>query len=175
MAVDLVEARPRDRAWPSSVTRSLWVEALLLAGVAVAWVAIPHHTPVLITALILAAALAMGLQSAAVRDLEVAGISTTYITGTMTSLAADLVAQLRRGKRGDTAVAHRQAPVLLGGVWLVYIVGAQFVAVAFQPLLYYFVALSVSLSEYLRRVTQPAPEARSRPAGRLRRPAPAAG
>jgi probable O-glycosylation ligase (exosortase A-associated) len=58
---------------------------------------------------------------------------------------------------------------------LVYIVGAQFVAVAFQPLLYYFVALSVSLSEYLRRVTRPAAEPRARSAGRLRRPAAATG
>lgn len=119
-----VESQPREHPWPATVTRSLWIESALLAAVAAVWAAVPDHTPALVMALILVSALAMGMQSAAARDLKVAGVSTTYLTGTMTSFAADVVTHLRGARAADKSIADRQAPALLGGVWLVYIVGA---------------------------------------------------
>ncbi len=46
---------------------------------------------VVVYPLIVLSALAMGVQSAAVRRLAVADVSTTYITGTLTGLTARMV------------------------------------------------------------------------------------
>ena len=45
------------------------------------------------------AGLAMGLQSAAVRQLRVGGVATTYVTGTLTGLLADLALGAPRAAR----------------------------------------------------------------------------
>lgn len=58
--------------------------------------------------LIAVLAVGMGLQSGAVRSLPVSGVSTTYITGTLTGLLAELA---NRRKKPDTA---RRVGVLVG-------------------------------------------------------------
>jgi Protein of unknown function (DUF1275) len=58
--------------------------------------------------LIVLSALAMGIQAAAVRRLGVPGIVTTYITGTLTSLMADLVGWLRSLLRPSTVRASAE-------------------------------------------------------------------
>jgi uncharacterized membrane protein YoaK (UPF0700 family) len=62
---------------------------------------------------------AVGLQAGAVRALNVTGVSTAYITGTLATIAADLVGDAR-GHRRDTLKAN----ALLTSIWLFYVAGA---------------------------------------------------
>jgi uncharacterized membrane protein YoaK (UPF0700 family) len=116
-------------AWPPTVTVALGLEWLLLIVFAVSWqfassiVAPPDAE----ATLVMLSALAMGMQSAAARRLEVSGIATTYITGTLTSFAARLIGWL------GFAIARLNSPLptrpargagLLAAVWLVYLGGA---------------------------------------------------
>jgi len=82
--------------------------------------------------------LAMGIQAAAVRHVRVPGVATTYITGTLTSLMADLVGWLRsmsasssRATPADAGTVDASPRVnweervgLLSAVFLVYGLGA---------------------------------------------------
>ena len=65
----------------------------------------------------------MGVQSAAVVRLEITGIATTYITGTITNLVARLMGRARRKNK-----PFRDSGLLVG-VWIVYIGGAVSAAV----------------------------------------------
>src|SRR4029077_18316558 len=79
--------------WSRRITLALVVEFALLAGFAVEWWIVrasPEGSE--LDVLIAASAVAMGVQSAAVRRCAVAGVSTTYITGTLTGLIAELAA-----------------------------------------------------------------------------------
>ena len=82
----------------------------------------------------------MGMQSAAVNRLEVSGVTTTYITGTLTHLASGLVD--RSSRRRGRVPEH---PGLLAAVWAVYLGGAALGALALvaQPTL--ALALPVAL------------------------------
>lgn len=83
----IVERKPRDSEWPISVTWALAAEALLLLIFVLLWdFCGGERSGVLKYTLILISALAMGIQSAAVGYLGVPGITTTYITGTLTAL-----------------------------------------------------------------------------------------
>lgn len=81
----------RSHAWPSRVTAALAVELAPLAALAVGWV-LTGGKPVRpwLELLIASSAMAMGVQSAAVQRLAVPSISTTYVTGTVTSLFTEL-------------------------------------------------------------------------------------
>ena len=81
--------------WPLSVTVTLAAEFCVLAGFSAGW-ELTGGSPGSTAQLLLIAALgvAMGIQSAAVRELG--GMSTTYLTGTLTALISDLVASDRR-------------------------------------------------------------------------------
>jgi uncharacterized membrane protein YoaK (UPF0700 family) len=83
--------------WPSKVTVVLGVEALLLTVFWVAWLfAGPEPSNAVLEVLTALSAAAMGVQSAAGRRLAVAGVSTTYVTGTLVTLMAELAALARR-------------------------------------------------------------------------------
>jgi uncharacterized membrane protein YoaK (UPF0700 family) len=109
--------------------------ACLLLGLAV-WVPLRHPHPGSVipvpTALPLIALLsaAMGAQSAAVRRVGEQRISTTYVTGTLTSLAVDTVSEIlaRRERRSrlaaDAPLPTGRALPLLTGVWAAYVAGA---------------------------------------------------
>jgi uncharacterized membrane protein YoaK (UPF0700 family) len=132
--------------WPPTITAALALEGGFLLAFAIGWQAAHGASPPPVArfALIVLAALAMGVQSAAARRLDVLGIATTYITGTLTSLVTRLVG--RRRDAGTTAPPpHGEAteslvllaqPVrgagLLAAVWLVYIGGAVAAAVAMR-------------------------------------------
>ncbi len=123
-----------DRDWPPSVTVALTVEAAILAAVSLTW----HcwgtgRSDGVLHALIVLGAVAMGVQSAAVRCLGVPGIATTYITGTLTSLVVDVVARVRHTTRGAADdEEEEEAPArrwehrigLLAAVFGVYALGA---------------------------------------------------
>ena len=89
--------------WRSAVTGALACEAILLGVFAAVWhVAGPARGTGTTGLLILVSGLAMGIQSAAIRDLGIPGVATTYITCTLTSLSAELVGWTRSkdGTRG---------------------------------------------------------------------------
>lgn len=113
----------------------LAVEAALLAAALAAWAGLLGRPQGLVPepgafALIAALCAAMGIQSAAVRRVGEQRLSTTYVTGTLTSLGVDFVADLmtrwRRGRDTEAAPPFpaKGAVALLGGVWGSYLGGA---------------------------------------------------
>jgi uncharacterized membrane protein YoaK (UPF0700 family) len=88
------ESKPTD--WPPPVTAALALETVILVIFSATYnlSATPRAASVTYF-LILLFALAMGIQSAAVRRLRAPGIATTYITGTITSLMVDLMGWVR--------------------------------------------------------------------------------
>jgi uncharacterized membrane protein YoaK (UPF0700 family) len=81
--------------WPPSVTLTLLAEFAVLAVFSVGWESAgPHPDGTAQLLLIAGLAGAMGIQSAAVRQLG--GMSTTYLTGTLTAVVTDLVTRDRR-------------------------------------------------------------------------------
>ena len=79
--------------WPRVISRTLLIEALLLLFAELGWIAAHTHLAPTIPLLLLLAtvAFAIGLQSAAMLQLKIPGIVTTYISGTWTSLMSGLV------------------------------------------------------------------------------------
>jgi uncharacterized membrane protein YoaK (UPF0700 family) len=123
-----------DEAWPHVVSEALAMEAVVLAVFA----AILTWTPLdasVVHLLIGLSAVAMGIQSSAVRRLGVPGIATTYITGTLTSLVVGIVERLRA--HGPLRLV--KAPLflwetrtgVLAGVFIVYVIGAVIGSVLF--------------------------------------------
>lgn len=85
-----------ERANRSGARTLLVGESLLLCGVLVGWLTVDGSPPApLRTVLLGAAALAMGCQSATIRAAAPAGISTTYMTGLLTTLLTDVLAHRR--------------------------------------------------------------------------------
>jgi len=81
-----------DAPWPRMVSLTLLIEALLLLGAEVAWFRMhptgaPNPTHTFLHGWV---AFAMGLQSAAMLQLKIPGIVTTYITGTWTTFFSGL-------------------------------------------------------------------------------------
>ena len=91
----IVEKGPQQTDWPAAVTRAVAVEGIILGLFTLAW-HLGARSGAALYALIILSALAMGIQSAAIRHLKVPGIATTYITGTLTSLVAEFTTWLYR-------------------------------------------------------------------------------
>ena len=123
--------------WPVSVTRAVLAEAIILGVFTVTW-HLGIHSGVVLYALIALLAVAMGIQSAAIRYLKVPGIATTYITGTLTAMVAEFVTWLYRLQVSPLAVdptgqsatldipstRHYQGARLQAVVLLVYVFAA---------------------------------------------------
>ncbi len=102
--------------WPGKASRALLVEAALLATLVAVWSALG---PGAHFGLIGLAAAAMGSQSAAVRASHVGGVSTTYVTGTLTTAVARIAWRLR-----GTPQRSSESPALPGEAWILYLLGA---------------------------------------------------
>ena len=94
VAIAASVGRPRghEEVWPARITLALALEAVLLTAFAAAWWAFernPFTERVLV--LLALAGVAMGMQSATARQLAVRGVSTTFVTGTLTTLVSDVV------------------------------------------------------------------------------------
>jgi uncharacterized membrane protein YoaK (UPF0700 family) len=90
--------------WDLRVTWAILCEAVMLGAFTVVWHIAPDGADrgaLALYLLIAFSALAMGIQSAAVRRLNLPGVATTYVTGTMTSLLAGIAGRLR----GSTTTA----------------------------------------------------------------------
>ncbi len=125
----IVERDRMETVWPPAVTLALTIECGILVAFAAGW----HLTnvasaAVTTTALIVLSSLAMGVQSAAIRRRGVSGIATTYITGTLTYL----MAQLMRPRSKDRVAAPSPRPVLLSAVCILYCGGAAAAAVSLR-------------------------------------------
>jgi uncharacterized membrane protein YoaK (UPF0700 family) len=93
-------AAEQDPIWPRPVNRALAVELAILAAAAVGWfVTVGEPGAVVQLVLLLALAAALGVQSSTVQRFGVSGLSTTYLTGTLTSAVIHLV--WRRTPRGS--------------------------------------------------------------------------
>ncbi len=110
---------PNEEGWPRGVTIALIVECVLLAALA-------NDRSAILEVRVVLAAVAMGIQSAAARRLDVLGVATTFITGTLTSLVS-LIA-----RHGVLASASGHGKRLLFTVWVVYVVGAMAAGAATQ-------------------------------------------
>ncbi len=114
--------------WPSGVTAAFAVEFLVLLLFATGG-SFAGHTPSDFTLypLIALAAIAMGIQSTAVRVLGVSGVATTYITGTWTSLISGLTKRLTSAASGTEprrSSLSSGGTVIQAAVVLVYILAA---------------------------------------------------
>jgi uncharacterized membrane protein YoaK (UPF0700 family) len=95
VAVSRLTGKPGLQAsgWPTTVFAVLVAEGITLAGVTVGWEIVGGHPSGAVqVALLTGAAAAMGSQSAAVRALGIPEISSTYMTGMLTGILADLAA-----------------------------------------------------------------------------------
>jgi uncharacterized membrane protein YoaK (UPF0700 family) len=129
--------RRPDGVWPPSVTVALMVEWGLLVAWMVGWHLMGDPASKLAERglLIGLSALAMGTQSAVGRRLDISGIATTYITGTLTNFIARLVDRACGVPMSQTIPARVMAPMtpsagLLAATWLIYIGGAAVAATA---------------------------------------------
>ena len=138
-----------DASWPVGLTFALLIEALILAAIAVSWQWLGVKVEgVALVVLITATALAMGMQSAAVSRLNVSGVSTTYVTGTLVSVSTQLSMMIRQrwcarrradevqstaqsasdsasaSATGRLTEATRRSHALQLNVWLAYGIGA---------------------------------------------------
>jgi uncharacterized membrane protein YoaK (UPF0700 family) len=125
----IVQRQAGDSPWPVAVTQALALEAALLGAFALLWhFTGPERGESLLYVLIGLTAVAMGLQSAAVQRLGVPGVMTTYITGTLTSLMADVGKRLRarapRTKAATTPSIPGRRVGVLAAVFVVYGCGA---------------------------------------------------
>jgi uncharacterized membrane protein YoaK (UPF0700 family) len=95
--------------WPRRITTTLAVVATLQAGVLAGWLATSAHPSGAVEGgLISLSALAMGAQGSAIRTMNVSGVSTTYLTGTLVGLVTQVA--VWSGSRGEAA---RRAGVLV--------------------------------------------------------------
>jgi uncharacterized membrane protein YoaK (UPF0700 family) len=119
----------RGQVWPRAISWVLGIESALMIGAAVAWGCFGSGDAVLRYALVAVAAVALGLQSAAMQSLQLPGIVTTYITGTWTTLVAGVARVVTGGKRVD--VPHAQLK-MQGAVLVAYCASAAVSGVLFR-------------------------------------------
>jgi uncharacterized membrane protein YoaK (UPF0700 family) len=113
--------------WPRPVTVVIAGEALPLAGLLAGWAAAGGHPGGAAQLTLCAtAAFAMGMQSAAVRALGVASLSSTFFTGTLTDVVRDLARGPRRWSPGASGLAALVAGAAAQGALLTF--GAQRIA-----------------------------------------------
>ena len=98
-----------DSMWPRAVTVALYVELVLFAAFATLWWSLGSDPGAdWLYALLGLNAAALGMQSSAIQRFGVSGLSTTYLTGTLTTVVAKLI-----GGHRLRAVAH-SLTILLG-------------------------------------------------------------
>jgi len=86
--------RPEDPTWPPAVSRALAIELTLFAVFAAAWWLLGSDPSTAWGVPLLAlTAMALGLQSSAILRFGVPGLSTTYLTGTLTTVVVRLVSR----------------------------------------------------------------------------------
>lgn len=120
-------ASATDRVWPGRVTTALLVEGLLLVVLSAAWLLSgPTRSGGFDQFMITLSSIAFGIQSSAVQRFGVSGLSSTYLTGTLTTIVAGFVARRR---------FREQVPGLLILLTLIAGAAAGYVVSALVPAL----------------------------------------
>ena len=117
---------PRERVvWSPRITLALCVEFAVLVVFAIAWwLSLPPFAGGVLIVLIVLSGVAMGIQSAVARRLAVPGVTTTYITGTITALVAELTAVSGapgERRRMTAVIGALVAGAVTGGVAQAYV------------------------------------------------------
>ena len=135
--------------WSPRVTVVVAIEAMLLGAFALLWLTSsdPRSETVNYTLILLASG-GMGLQSAAVRQLRIPGVTTTFFTGTLTSIVTSAVraAESSAGKRKLPSSAIPQLVALAAYVGAAACAGLaathEIAAVALLPVAAVVIALA---------------------------------
>lgn len=99
--------------WPAGVTRALRLQLALTVVFAAGWWGTDaHRGDGSQLALLVVNAVCLGLQSSAVQRFGVSGLSTTYLTGTLTTLVVTLATG---GRTRDVALSARLLAALIVG------------------------------------------------------------
>jgi uncharacterized membrane protein YoaK (UPF0700 family) len=144
----------RERAWPARVSALLCAEATLQLAMFAWWFAVDGRpSSHAIDGLLALSAGAMGVQASAVQVLRAPDVSTTYLTGTLTTLVRRLSSDDAHGSLG---AATRQAGVLIGMVGgaataAAVLGSARSLAPALSPAGVLLVVVLASTSNGLRR------------------------
>lgn len=86
-----------DPPWPHQVTRALLVELAVFCAYLVGWeLTQGHRSEEAGLVLLMLSAVGLGMQSSAVQRFGVSGLSSTYLTGTLTNFIGDLAARRPR-------------------------------------------------------------------------------
>jgi uncharacterized membrane protein YoaK (UPF0700 family) len=110
----IIRAPQAASLWPRRITTTLTVVALLQGGVLAGWLATSAHPSGAVEGgLIALSALAMGAQGSAIRTMNVSGVSTTWLTGTLVGLVTQIA--VRSGSRGEKALRAGVLIALLAG------------------------------------------------------------
>lgn len=105
-------------AWPRAVTTTLLVELGVVVAFGVGWELAGGKPPNGVTSLLLALnAIALGIQSSAVLRFGVSGLSTTYLTGTLTTVCTSIA-------RREPFGAYRRSVAVLAALVLGACIGA---------------------------------------------------
>jgi uncharacterized membrane protein YoaK (UPF0700 family) len=115
---------PGDSLWPRPVTVALYIELGLFVAFAAGWLAAdgaPDTSWLL--PMLGVNAMALGLQSSAIQRFGVSGLSTTYLTGTLTTVVIKLI-----GGHGVRKVIH--SLVILAGLIVGAAIGTVLVELA---------------------------------------------
>lgn len=103
----------KKKGWSYYVTLGVGVECFIIFILALIW--FEESTPLQNSTLyisILLSAVAMGLQSATIRHLNIPGVVTTFITGTITSIGMSAVGGLRNGFKKKVKDGLPQLPAI---------------------------------------------------------------
>ncbi len=123
LAARLIGPPPPRGMWPVRVTVALGVEGAVLVGFATGWHVVGSELSLpRLMGLTATAAFAMGIQSATAQRLGVAGVSTTYVTGTLTTLMSEVAARsgaAARWLRWAAVLVALALGAVLGAVMLV--------------------------------------------------------
>jgi uncharacterized membrane protein YoaK (UPF0700 family) len=152
------KAAPQQSVWPRPVTAALLVELAVFAIFAVWWeLAGGHPSGAATYVLIGSNAVALGIQSSAVLRFGISGLSTTYLTGTLTQALANLVGG--RSPVSVRSVALLVALVIGAGLGALLAVNVPGAAPAVPLGLLVFVVLGAVVAF---RGPRPVPAAKSR-------------
>ena len=125
-----------DEGWSKTISWTLMLEALMLLSAEAGWVANQlhaSHSPDLLL-LLATIALAIGIQSVTMVQLQIPGIVTTYITGTWTTMLSGLVHLARHGRPPPQKLQLEQRLMLQAAVLSVYFLSAVLTGWLFRHL-----------------------------------------
>jgi uncharacterized membrane protein YoaK (UPF0700 family) len=117
------ERQPAGGQWPPHLLLTLLAELTLLIAVVIGWLVTGTHPAGAAQLIILVlAACAMGIQSAAVRQMGLGNVSTTYLTGTLTGLVSAIARPdgTRAGRRRPAVLLGLLAGATLAGLFVAY-------------------------------------------------------